>query len=254
MVKPIRDVVIKTSEPFPGCLLLHMEDAKAVFSALARIQEKWENPAYKDRTDFTIYDIDDDYESKCGIKARDLWQTFNFPSEAIKPFLTGEMCEGHEIEATALKRIQKFQPKYVIAIETGDYVGYKHVVRQAMWHLSPTYRKSCSRFLKEFREKFPEKMRELDDYVTALKIPDDVRECELQVLIQEKPWCTRLKLTNLEMHRYRKAFQRGIRQLNQQLMEDTMDLKGILRLRRRIKAVAIKGTRAKFLREGVNDE
>jgi hypothetical protein len=240
-------IYLKFDEPVPGCLAVTAESSKVLCYALGRAQERFENEAFKGKNDFTYWDMNDWYKDRFGFNYHDVWSGFNIPVvEAFRPFINEEVVKGNDHEQQLIEAVKKYQPKYIIAYEQGDFKTYKHMLRHAMWHLSSQYRNSCTRLLSRYKAKFPENIEKLEIYLRGMLYTDTVLLDEMQAHIQERPWSTGFKLGNAEMHKYRKAYLRGVNQLNRQLVEETTDVTGTIRLRRKIAKVVVEGMRNKF--------
>ncbi len=240
-------VYLQFSEPIPGCLAVTAETNKVVCYAFGRIQEKYENDHFKSKTDFTYWDMNDWYKEMFGFSYHSMWSGFNLPvKEAMLPFIQGEISLGAHHEQQLIEAVKRYQPKYVIGYAIDDYDCYRHELKHAMFYLSETYRKSVTKLLEKYRLKFPDNYEELENYLRGMKYSDTVLVDEMHAYISERPWSTKFKLGNNEMHRYRKAFQRGIAQLNLVIAEEKMDVTGNRRLRQRVNKVAVEGIRNKY--------
>lgn len=247
---PTRDVTIKYFEPIPGCIAVILPEERNLFYALGRIQEKWENPYFKDKVGFTYKDVTEYYIQKVGKPAFSIYKSYNLPIEAFTPFLKGEMGKNNDAEERVLKRIREQNPKYVIGFLRKDYEEYRHVLRHAIYHLSSKYRRSMNRILSRWKEKEPKKFEEIETFLRLLKYDDTVIEDEMQVQMQEAPWPRRLKLSNAFLTKFHTAYVRAVKQLQDETVLETTDWSGEVRIRRKVEKFAIEGIKASFNKKG----
>lgn len=239
-------ICLKYSIPIPGCLAITAENTKVLCYAMGRIQERFENVEFNGKN-FDYWEMNNWYKERFGFNYHDMWNGFGIPvREAMTPFLTGELKEGYAHEKRLVELVKANQPKYIFGYGQDDFKVYKHELRHAMWYLSPTYRGSCMRILKKYQLKHPDNYAQMEEFLRSMKYPEERWWDEMQAHIQEQPWSTQFKLGNLEMHKYRKAFLRGIDQLNATQTEEMLDVTGTIRLKRKIEKVTVEGLRNKF--------